>query len=79
MDSQLPYGEMIALAKEGSPMLINSVARLAGLGEGERKQLVSKGVPVWAWALLAGAVGVVIGARVHKSMPDKLPVWLVGK
>lgn len=79
MDPKVSYTDMILLAKEGSPMLINSVARLAGLGENERKELTKNGIPVWAWAVLAGVAGVVVGVRIHRSMPDSLPSWVTGK
>jgi len=76
---QVNYADMISLAKEGSPMLINSVARLAGLGETERKALTTRGVPGWAWGVLGCLVGVALGARAYKSYPDNFPDWVVGK
>lgn len=71
--------DMLTVAKEGSPFLVNAVGRLAGLGDDERKALAEEGVPKWAVATLAVAVGIVVGAKLYKSFPDKFPRWAVGR
>ena len=76
---QVSYADMIQLAKEGSPMLINAVSRLAGLGKSEQEALAAKGIPGWAWAAVAGIAGVVVGIRLHQSNPKRIPAWIKGK
>lgn len=76
---QVSYADMIQLAKEGSPMLINAVSRLAGLGTAERDLLATKGVPTWAWVAVAGGACLVIGIRLHKKYPNRVPSWIKGK
>ena len=65
-----------AYAREGAPMLLQALGRVYGLGPSERRALGGNGgggIPSWTWALLGVAAGVVIGARVQKAWPDKLP------
>lgn len=76
--SQVSYTDMIHLAREGSPMLINAVGRLAGLGDGERKTLSATGVPGWALAIVAGVAGVYAGIKWHQRSPDRIPGWIKG-
>lgn len=76
---QVSVADMIQVAKEGSPLLINAVSRLAGLGAAEQNALANKGVPGWAWAALAGTVGVIVGIRWYRARPEQVPAWIVGK
>lgn len=76
---QVSVADMIQVAKEGSPLLISAVSRLAGLGAAEQNTLATKGVPPWAWAALAGTVGVIVGIRWHRARPEQIPEWMIGK
>jgi len=49
---------MAAIAKNGSPLLLNAVGRAFGLGTDEQQALVTGQIPWW----LIGVVGVAVGA-----------------
>jgi hypothetical protein len=79
LPGNLSVSDMMVIAKEGSPFIVNTVSRLAGLGADERKKLADDGVPRWAVATLALVVGAAVGARLYKSYPRKFPAWVVGE
>jgi len=69
------------IAREGSPVLLQALGRLYGIGPAERAALGQNGtggIPGWAWGALGLVAGVVIGARVQKRWPDKLPAIVRG-
>jgi hypothetical protein len=72
----LSLSDVERISREGSPVLLQALGRLYGLGPAERAALGqngSGGVPAWAWVAIGLAAGFVAGARVQKRWPDKLP------
>jgi hypothetical protein len=65
-------------AVNGSPVLVSAAGRLVGLGQTEREALVEGRIPKWLWmgAFLVG--GFVIGVRVQKAWPSRMPRWVAG-
>ena len=78
--TQIDYSQVARVARDGSPLLLQAIGRLYGIGPNERAAFGAdgKGVPSWAWAVLALGVGVVAGARVQKRWPGKLPEMISG-
>lgn len=75
------YGDVERIARHGSPLLLQAIGRALGLGPDERAALGRNGVagvPTWTWVALALAAGFVVGARVQKRWPDKLPQFVRG-
>ena len=75
----IDYTEIAKAATQGSPLLLNAVGRIYGLGAEERASLFGEGIPGWTWAVAALAVGFVVGVRIHKSYPTKIPEIIRGK
>lgn len=78
--TRIPYGQVARVAKDGSPLLLQALGRLYGIGPAERQALGADGtgVPTWAVAILALGVGVVVGARVQKQYPQYVPNMIGG-
>lgn len=78
--TRIDYGQVAKIAQNGSPMLLSALGRMFGLGPSERAAFGQNGsgVPSWAWGVLALSAGVVIGARVQKSYPNKVPKLISG-
>lgn len=78
--SRIDYGQVARVAQEGSPLLLQAIGRFYGLGPSERRALGAEGagVPSWAWAAIFLAAGVVIGARVQKKWPNRVPKIISG-
>jgi hypothetical protein len=78
--TRIDYGQVAQVAKNGSPLLLTALGRFFGIGPSERAAFGQDGagVPTWAWGVLALSAGVVIGARVQKSYPDKVPTLISG-
>ncbi len=70
------------LAQHGSPALLQAFGRLFGIGPRERAALGSPGkggiVPGWTWGVLALGAGLVVGVRVYRRWPDKVPSLIAG-
>ena len=75
----LDYNELAKAATQGSPLLLNAVGRIYGLGAEERASLFGSGIPGWTWGVAALAVGFVVGVRVYKAYPSKVPALIKGK
>jgi hypothetical protein len=56
--------------KDGSPLLLEVVGRLCGLGAAERDALARKGVPGLVWAVGGLAGGVALGIFVQRRFPQ---------
>ncbi len=65
-------------AQHGSPGLVAAIGRLYGLGQAERDALAGGRIPGWAWAVLGMGAGVVIGVRVYRKWPRKVPKLIAG-
>jgi len=81
MIPNLSYDDLHRIAKDGSPLLLQALGRVYGLGPQERAALGqsgSGGLPNWTWAVLGIAVGVVVGARVQKKWPSAFPKIIRG-
>ena len=78
--TRIDYAAVARVAQDGSPLLLQALGRLYGIGANERKAFGAEGlgVPSWAWAVLALGVGVVVGARMQKRWPGKLPEMISG-
>jgi len=77
--ANLPYSDIMHAAQHGSPALLQAVGRAVGLGAEERVALSRGSVPGWLWAVGGIAVGVFVGVRLHKAVPQYVPQWLKGK
>jgi hypothetical protein len=75
----LPYGQVARMAQDGSPALLQAVGRAFGLGADERAALAKGTIPGWFWLLLGIGTGVLVGVRVYKAWPERVPVWLAGE
>jgi hypothetical protein len=75
----LPYAQLADAAKNGSPALLQAVGRAVGLGAEERAALSKGSVPGWLWAVGGIALGVFVGVRLQRAVPQYVPVWLKGK
>jgi hypothetical protein len=78
--SQIPYEDVARVARDGSPLLLQAIGRLYGIGPNERAAfgVDGGGIPKWTWAVLALGAGVVVGARIQKRWPGKLPEMISG-
>jgi hypothetical protein len=78
--TRIDYGQVAKVAQEGSPLLLQAIGRLYGLGPSERSAFGQNGsgVPVWAWVTIAVGVGFVAGARVQKRWPRRVPKLIAG-
>ena len=78
--AHIPYGQVAKIAQDGSPLLLQALGRLYGLGPRERRAFGKDGdgVPGWAWAAIALAAGLVIGAKGQKHYPQYVPNMIVG-
>ncbi len=54
------------MAKNGSPALLSTVGRIAGLGVDDQQALVQGRIPFWFWIV----VGVGTGAALHAYWPN---------
>lgn len=79
--AHIPYDQVAKIAKDGSPLLLQALGRLYGLGPRERRAFGQNGggVPGWAWATLALVAGAVIGVKVQKHYPQYVPEIIVGE
>ena len=75
----LPYGDLMHAAQHGSPALLQAVGRAVGLGAEERAAITKGALPGWLWAVGGIAVGVFVGVRLQKAVPQYVPQWLKGK
>lgn len=75
----LPYAQMIDVAQNGSPALLNVVGRAFGLGEAETRALSTGKIPAWFWLATGLAGGVWAGIQVHRRWPEKIPAWVTGR
>lgn len=66
------------IAQNGSPMLLQAVGRVFGLGQTERSALGVGGIPTWFWATIALGIGFVGGVQVYKRWPTKVPGIIKG-
>lgn len=78
--TRIPFGQVARVAKDGSPLLLQALGRLYGIGPAERQALGADGagVPAWAIAALALGVGLVVGARVQRQYPQYVPSIVSG-
>jgi hypothetical protein len=78
--TNINYARVAQVAQDGSPLLLQAIGRLYGVGPSERRAFGAdgNGVPTWTWAVLALGAGVVIGARVQRHWPGKLPKMVSG-
>jgi len=65
-------------ALTGSPLLLNSLGRVFGLGQEEQRAIAQGGFPTWALVALAAGAGFLLGAYVHDRYPFVTKGW-VGK
>lgn len=79
----LPLGfspnDVQRFAESGSPALLHIVGRAFGLGQEERDALAAGKIPTWFWVVSGIAAGFVVGVRVHRHWPSKVPQIVKGK
>jgi hypothetical protein len=75
----LPYADMMNVAKDGSPLLLEVAGRALGLGQTERAALANGALPWWFWGTLGVTAGVVVGIQLHMRWPEKIPAFVKGK
>jgi hypothetical protein len=78
--TRIDYTRVARVARDGSPLFLQALGRLCGLGPSERAAFGAEGdgVPAWAVGALALGIGIVVGARIQKAWPDKLPAVITG-
>ena len=78
--TQIDYEQVAHVATNGSPLLLQALGRFYGLGPKERAAFGQNGtgVPTWAWCVVAIGAGIVIGSRVQKAWPGKVPKLISG-
>lgn len=78
--TSIDYAQVARVAQDGSPLLLQALGRLYGIGPSERHAFGANGsgVPTWAWSVLALGAGVVIGVRVQKMYPQFVPNLIAG-
>lgn len=78
--TRIDYGQVARVARDGSPLLLQALGRLYGIGPVERQAFgqAGGGVPTWAWVVLAAGAGVVVGARLQKRFPRQMPALISG-
>lgn len=62
--------QIVGASKNGSPLLLEAVGRLCGLGAAERNALARTGVPGVVWGVGGVAAGVVLGAFLYRKYPQ---------
>lgn len=72
MDSPFNAEQLASLVQNGSPLLVQALGRIFGLGQNERGELARNGLPTWAWATLAGAAGLATGVAVYRMWPEQV-------
>lgn len=79
--TRIDYGRVASVARDGSPLLLQALGRLYGIGPTERRALGSNGtgVPTWAWVTLALGAGVIAGTRIQKAFPQYVPNLIAGE
>jgi hypothetical protein len=79
--TRIDYGQVAKVARDGSPLLLQALGRLYGIGPRERSAFGSTGggVPTWAWVVLAAGAGVVVGTRLQKRYPQYIPNLIAGE
>jgi|GEM_PF-2340943 len=65
-------GQLGSVAKNGSPLLVNSLGRLFGLGQEEQQALVKGEFPRWAVFALGIGAGVIAGVLVQRKFPSQV-------
>lgn len=65
-------GQLGTVAQHGSPLLVNSLGRLFGLGQEEQKALVKGEFPRWAVFAIGLGAGVVAGIMVQRKFPSQV-------
>jgi hypothetical protein len=78
--TRIDYGTVTRVARDGSPLLLQALGRLYGIGPTERRAFGStgNGVPTWALVVLAAGAGLVIGTRLQKHYPQYVPNLIAG-
>lgn len=76
---KVDVAQVLAVAKEGSPLLLDVAGRAFGLGQAEREDLSAGKIPWWTWAVLGLAAGFTLGARMERKHRGKLPAIIAGK
>lgn len=66
-------------AHSGSPVVVEAVGRIFGLSGADRDQLVSTGVPPWAFFALGITAGIVAGVRLQRKWPEAMPSLISGE
>lgn len=64
------------VAKEGSPLLLQAVGRLCGLGADDRNALARHGVPAAVWGIVGIGAGLWLGVylqRKHAGLIEWVP------
>jgi hypothetical protein len=77
----IQYADLEHVAKYGPGLATTALGRVFGLGPAERRALAGDGmssIPGWSWALLGLGAGVVVGIRIYKRWPDKVPKLVQG-
>ena len=78
----LSYGDIERIARDGSPLLLQAVGRVFGIGPAERAALGQNGaggLPTWTWVSIVLAGGFVLGVRIDRRWPGRVPEWVGGK
>ena len=77
----IDYAKVAQVAQNGSPMLLQAIGRLYGLGPNERRAFGADGVgvPGWAWGSLVFIAGVTVGIRVYRKWPNAVPKLVSGR
>lgn len=75
----MDYLSVAKMATSGSPVLLQAVGRIYGLGEEERDALLEFGIPAWTWLAIGVCVGAVAGIRAYKQWPDSVPGIVQGE
>lgn len=68
----LPVEQITDMAQNGSPVLLQAVGRVFGLGQAERTALVQNGLPRWSLYLVTAALGVAAGIYIHRNWPRQV-------
>lgn len=78
--TRIDYGRVANVARDGSPLLLQALGRLYGIGPVERRAFgaTGDGFPTWAWVALALGAGVIVGTRLQKHYPDYIPNMIAG-
>jgi len=76
----IDLGQVSRIAQDGSPLLLQAIGRLYGVGPAERRALGADGtgVPSWTWAALAFAAGTLVGIRLYRAYPKHIPKMISG-